>query len=274
MLKQDIQMGIMRSNKIEWSEVEIQDKLRRNFMSESNIKYVAENLFIYEWESDLWFLTKSNITYEIEIKITKADFKNDFKKVDKHAILTEEKKLDKKGRPCLLPNYFYYAVPEKMIEESDVPSYAGLIYMKDYFPYFEIIKPAPSLTKRKPTEEELNLTEKFYYNYRDWKLKTRVERSQADELNNLIDKFQEKPEGEKKTYVKLLEENKKFKEGIDYWKECYDRYYKAYQDSIKESDLKRHMIRELRHLLDKHHIEYDYEQMENDYLEKYKEWIN
>ena len=261
-------MGIINRNKEpkpEWSEEQIQNDLRRHFMSESNIKYVAENLFIYEWESDLWFLTKSNLSYEIEIKITKADFKNDFKKEKKHMIL--ETKDDKKK--TLRPNFFYYAVPENLIDVSEVPEYAGLIYMKEYFPYFDVVKSAPKLTSNKFDEQQLNLLEKFYYNYRDWKNKTIVERKVVDDLNNLIDNYNEKPEEERKPYTKLMEENKKYKLAVQIETDKADKYYKFWQENQNELSCQRFVIRKLIGLLKDNNIPFNIGEIEDSYYEDY-----
>lgn len=261
-------MGVInrkKESKPEWSEEQIQNDLRRHFMSESNIKFVAENLFIYEWESDLWFLTKANIAYEIEIKITKADFKNDFKKQDKHIIL--ETKDDKKK--ILKPNFFYYAVPENLIDVSEIPEYAGLIYMKEYFPYFDVIKSAPKLTTNKFDEQQLNLLEKFYYNYRQWKTKTMIEKQAVNDLNDLIDSYQEKPEGEKKTYTKLLEENKNTKLLLQEETDKAERYYKFWSQNQDELTCQRYVIRELMGLLKDNKIPFDIGKIEDSYYEDY-----
>lgn len=246
-------MGILKKSNIVWSEELIQDKLSRNFMSDSNIKFCAENLYIYEWESDLWIMTKSNVIYEFEIKISKADFKNDFKKkTKKHSIL--ESKADDK----LKPTYFYYAVPENLINKIDVPEYAGLIYMLDVFPYFQIIKQAPKLTEKKRTVEELNLLEKFYYNYRDWKHKTIIERTYNEELNNLIDSYQGKPDSEKKHYVKLLEEAKTNKTIAENEAQRADSYSKLYYEVNNELHKANRVINRLRDILEKNNIDYNF----------------
>ena len=68
------------------------------FLSVSSQKYVIENLYVFNWESDKLIETRSGLFYEFEIKVSRADFKNDFKnKKDKHAIL--------EGRDGLLPTY-------------------------------------------------------------------------------------------------------------------------------------------------------------------------
>lgn len=117
----------------------------------SNPKYIVENLYVFDCESDMLIKTRSGYWYEVECKISFADFKNDFKhKWQKHELLktgewhpltfvrreTDEKALSKyesypgyhientgkawniyiKGqyvakREHRRPNYFYYCVP-------------------------------------------------------------------------------------------------------------------------------------------------------------------
>lgn len=58
----------------------IQQALRRWF---HNHKYLLVNSFVFSWESDFFSVTKSNTVYEVEVKISKADFRKDFSK-EKH----------------------------------------------------------------------------------------------------------------------------------------------------------------------------------------------
>jgi hypothetical protein len=60
----------------------------------------------------------------------------------------------------VVPNRFYYAVPEGLIDKKEVPDYAGLIYVDDFS--IKKIKEAPFLTKRKPDLNSI-LLDKFYY---------------------------------------------------------------------------------------------------------------
>ena len=148
-----------------------------------------ENLSVYGWESDVLKITKSDYAYEFEIKISRGDFKNDFKhKKKKHLIL--------ESREGNIPNYFYYVVPELLIQEEEIPEYAGLIYVHatiigNNTPYYSFreIKKAPKLHDNKIDINELNLVDKFYYNYIHWKHK------HEDDLND---------------YKKLLIETKTF----------------------------------------------------------------
>ena len=196
----------MEGKEFKFTEEYIQRKLS-NFLSQSTQKYVLENLYVFSWESDKFIKTRSNLVYEFEIKISKSDYKADFKKEDKHVILEGKKEFvpsyDKilnvwkplhaehyKTSNYKKPNYFYYAVPEGMIDVSEVPEYAGLIYVlpepkdghwvdKDghwCWGGYYIVKKAPKLHDTKYTDEELNLTDKFYYNMLSWKQKCQEEK--------------------------------------------------------------------------------------------------
>ena len=45
---------------------------------------MLENTYIFRWESDFFAISKSGLVHEIEVKISRSDFKADFKKVKKH----------------------------------------------------------------------------------------------------------------------------------------------------------------------------------------------
>lgn len=158
---------------IKWSEELIQQQLRYSFLSPNSVKYFTENLNVYDWESDVLKITKSGYAYEFEIKISRGDFKNDFKHKKKKHLLLENKENKAK-----MPNYFYYVVPEGLITEDEVPEYAGLIYVlatvignsRIYY-QFQEIKAAPKLHDNKIDENNLKLIDKFYYNYIHWKHK-------------------------------------------------------------------------------------------------------
>ncbi len=99
-------------------------------------------------------LTQSNYLCEFEIKISRTDFKNDFKnKPIKHIILGGELLCNNKN--CAPTSYFNYAVPEGLIGAEEVPDYAGLIYITPLH-RCKIIKPAPKLSKEKITLEQEN----------------------------------------------------------------------------------------------------------------------
>ena len=151
----------MRKPKIEWTEDIIIDKLSNHFLSSP--KYIIRNLYVFDksWESDYLALTKSGYLYEGEVKISRSDFKADMKKKRKHQILEgtyQPKEVDvwekgkyvgKEPEKVIKPHYFFYAVPEGLIQPEEVPEYAGLVYMTDVFPYWKWAKNAPILHKDK-----------------------------------------------------------------------------------------------------------------------------
>lgn len=108
-------------------------------------KLMADCIFLFPWESDFVFLTHNGYYSEIEIKVTLQDYKNDFRKTERHKCLSAK-------IACTKPNRFYYCVPAGLIDEKDVPKYAGLMY---YIPggkftdRFVVIREAPFLHKQK-----------------------------------------------------------------------------------------------------------------------------
>ena len=159
-----------------YTEKSIQKILRAHFMSPNSMRYRMENLTVYSWESDSLSVTKAGYVYECEIKISRSDFFNDKKKERKHQILEGTYALNKYEKTYpLRPNYFYYVVPEGLVKPEEVPTFAGLIFITDIYPYVKIEKPAPKICDEKIDEEKLNLKEKFYYNYINWKYKAEEE---------------------------------------------------------------------------------------------------
>lgn len=164
-----------RLERFEYTETSIQEGLR-SFMSSP--RFFLRNMYVFGWESDVLVLTNSSYWYEIEIKISRADFHNDQKhKSQKFNFMADEDTRNK-------PNYFYYAVPEGMISPDEVPSFAGLIYMHRSRP--EVIKKAPKIHKEKIREEGLGLADKFYHHM--MKVKTDCEQDRR-EVNDLHKPF-------------------------------------------------------------------------------------
>ena len=108
-------------------------------------------------ECDVISISKSNYIYEHEVKISRSDFKADFKK-EKHKFMTERKsikeRLIKENNQMvrdiwyLTSNYFYFVVPDGLISIEEIPEYAGLIYVSENLE-FNIIKKAPLIHKEK-----------------------------------------------------------------------------------------------------------------------------
>ena len=68
---------------------------------------IFPNIFVGKWEADLLEVTRSHLTYEYEVKVSRCDFHKDKKKSDKYG----KNKFDvvTSGQRT---NYFYYIVPK------------------------------------------------------------------------------------------------------------------------------------------------------------------
>lgn len=163
-------------------------------------KFRINNAFVFREESDFLVINNNDYTHEIEIKISKSDFKADFKK-DKHKRISKIIKKDiytiynkylhysfcnlnlrdyyikrakdnkinypycsfmiSKISNSSLPNKFSFCVPEGLIEIKDLPDYAGLFYIDKNNEIIEI-KRAKFIHKDKFNKWE-GLATKYYY---------------------------------------------------------------------------------------------------------------
>ncbi len=105
---------------------------------------------IIDWEADLITINKSNHMIEYEIKLNKADYKKDGKKISKLYYLQlayDTFKKNKNFRPSIaMPNYFYYVTHEFEIEP---PVWAGWIFIKSW-DYGEVYRFDMEIKKRAP----------------------------------------------------------------------------------------------------------------------------
>ena len=121
------------------NEASMQNILFRNLDVKHHILITPSvKVFRYFWESDLVSVTNSDMVYEYEIKLSRADFLQDFKKY-KHGCII--------GREINIPNYFYYVVDSHILKLKDLPNYAGLMYVKERV--INVIKKAPKLHSNK-----------------------------------------------------------------------------------------------------------------------------
>ena len=103
-------------------EKKIQKMLAEHMVYSRGAVCCAPNVFFFhhKQESDFLVVTTDDEVIECEVKVSKWDFLNDFKKTDKHTALRT--KADKSR----IPNFFYYVAPEGLIDRDDIPEYAGL----------------------------------------------------------------------------------------------------------------------------------------------------
>lgn len=278
----------------ELTEQSIQKRLNHFFAS---WKYNVDGLFVFSWESDKLLWTKAGYIYEFEIKISRSDFKADFKhKIEKHLILSSalpdeteqpqmpdlfdnyQKQRKKKYGDYItdedikrefermgdvtgkrMPNYFYYAVPEGLIQPDEVPPYAGLLWLTKEYKYGGGIihkKKAPRLHDTKYTDGELNLGEKFYYN---WKSAVRKYNEADKDATDLRQQLKEELEskGQEKTYAQMASELENVTERRDHWQ-------KSAVTSMNDCMAYRQENRRLRHELLKLNPDFDFKAIEDE----------
>ena len=166
-------------------------------------------------------------------------------KKKKHLLLeTKIEGLDTKENK---PDYFYYAVPEGMISENEVPDYAGLIYVyqydKDDSGYINIVKPAPKLKQQKTDLERLKLERKFYFQYRNWKANCGEVVKREHRTNELLKEAIEGDGGSKgMTYSQLEHLVDEQNEKIVKLERLKNQYYKDYVEEAKYTNELKHFI--------------------------------
>ena len=158
-------------------------------------------IFRHDWESDFYFQTREGVHIEVEIKISRGDFKKDASKYKKHKILegVATKGMiqipfveNKRFRPASpqaneeywsehapltgqsmrigwfdllkdpLPNKFYYAAPAGLLKIEEIPDYAGLIEVNAGIA--TIKKRAPVIHKKNFNLDRAILL-KYYWRY-------------------------------------------------------------------------------------------------------------
>jgi hypothetical protein len=105
------------------TDVVTKDIVQALFLRYGNHRFLINNAYIFTgWESDFITVTESMYVYEIECKMTKSDYQEDFLKKEKHSLLESAS-----TSGLLTPNRFYYAAPRGMLASYEIPSYAGLL---------------------------------------------------------------------------------------------------------------------------------------------------
>lgn len=191
------------------TSTQISDATRRYF---SEQLYRVENTFVFGWESDVFFVTKTGLSVEIEIKVSKSDFKRDFAK-QKHLLLKNHRSqsltvpgytgpygdmykdgmryynaqccsiqfLDNEKLSQFIPHRFYFAMPLGLVYSSEIPPYAGVLW---YCPEKKKIvdsRRAPQLHKAVQDHRQVLLDRHFYS---QWKIK--AENSDLRRENNRL----------------------------------------------------------------------------------------
>lgn len=134
-------------NEIRWTERDIQGAIIRDRFSRS---FLMPNFTPKGWwECDVMEVTKAGYLVEHEVKVSRADFFSDRKKsrrVWRQPGCQEVKHELLASRECL-PNRFFFACPEGLVQVDEVPEWAGLIEIRSRTPLIK--KDAPRLHPQK-----------------------------------------------------------------------------------------------------------------------------
>ena len=160
-----------------------------SYLERAGQLFPVPNYYIGRYECDVFSTTKSGITVEYEIKISVADYKNDFNKDNSgswavrtgRGIKLNKHDLIKKGQRTAK---FYFVTPTALLDKNELPAYVGLIEWQlspYHYMHFVTIKKAPLLHKRLVDYSKsvpIGIANAFYYRYKHYKYKlAKIKRS-------------------------------------------------------------------------------------------------
>ncbi|ADM80005.1 hypothetical protein phiAS5_ORF0162 [Aeromonas phage phiAS5] len=160
------------------TEADVQRAIAKTPEFQKRYDILVPNCYtMYDNEADLFGLRPSGLCDEIEIKVSRADFKVDAKKsvrvsikLDKPINYRTHKFVRFTKREALemghMSNYFWYAVPDQLIKPDEVPEWAGLIYIHSDG-YARVVKSAKRLHKHPLHPAECYKTARKM-NYKYW----------------------------------------------------------------------------------------------------------
>lgn len=191
-------MGTRRSNKgAEYTERGILDILNRQFLVSP--RWIINNLYAYNRESDYLAITRSMYAYEVEVRISLADYNEDLEKQEKRQVTRG--RLEARGQAIYetgdrvgygRPDYLYYRVPDGLVDPKDIPPYAGLAYARGG--NSRKVKDAPIPRRDKFDPEAYKMAGEFYYNRWNERRKARQTegRDMKDGFRKSVKKAREK----------------------------------------------------------------------------------
>lgn len=171
------------------SEKDIVDAWIKDCMKRRKSTLVFPNVFVDLFEADILEITKSGYAHELEVKLSRSDFKADMDKSrlswTKEPEWTRRKRVRVNKHEQLRGgdrvNTFTYIVPKGLMSEKEVPQKAGLIYaiVRQYngkaWITFETIRKAQSLSKEKHgLRIQIKCLLSTYYRYHEQRKKNKL----------------------------------------------------------------------------------------------------
>ena len=147
-------------------EWDIQNLLYKHLQYDKQHQCIyPNNCGLFGWEADMISATKAGFVNEYEIKISKADFRADFKKPKHKSFLKEN------VRHKHYPAYFWYVTYGFEVTDEMIPSYAGHIEIVHHRVrknqlMLDVKKKAPKINDYKLNDKRRNkLYSGMYYKY-------------------------------------------------------------------------------------------------------------
>lgn len=138
---------------------------------------MCDNVYFHgNYESDFVYTTKARYVFEVEVKISKADFYKDFEKTRRILqpanTISIENKHDEIKSGSLGLKGFYFAIPEELVDKVEIPEYCGLIVQHSGWSTW-VVKKAPVLPNaEKITQKQIrSLTTSYQYRYYNQRMK-------------------------------------------------------------------------------------------------------
>lgn len=107
------------------------EELTYNFISrfcDFEKDLVLTNHFHSDWEADILVVNSAGFSHEFEIKLSRSDFKNDFKKNYQNTTTKERfLKHDKISCGDYICNQFSFLLPMGMIQPDEIPPHCGIV---------------------------------------------------------------------------------------------------------------------------------------------------
>lgn len=160
-------MTVIQTDCFGFSEHDLQKAFVRCWLHNApRYDFIAPNVQMTHNEMDLIAIRKSGFVDEIEIKLSRADFRADFNKTCQY----RWKKHDTMSKGKCLANYFYFYVPAS-IEASIInlmPDHAGLMVFEHGFATERIRAPRLHRERKLTDRRRISLGQKVMYRY--WRL--------------------------------------------------------------------------------------------------------
>lgn len=99
-----------------------------NFIRQNPSDIVIPNYYSGRWEMDVCRITRADICYEYEIKISRADYLKDFKKEIESYRNGKQNKHELQLAGKRISSHFYFVCPAGLIDKDEIPKNYGLIY--------------------------------------------------------------------------------------------------------------------------------------------------